>query len=80
MVAGHPFKGGWVQSLGQLYHPDMKRFAIATPLLFVPVFPGKGPYDQIAKPQIPSFNDFFTSYFGKSNFFLHQFQLLNKYG
>lgn len=65
MVAGHPFKGGWFSSVGQLQHPDLKRFAIATPYLFVPVFPGKNPYDQIVKPQIPSFNDFFGSYFGK---------------
>lgn len=65
MVAGHPFKGGWVQSIGQLYHPEMKRFAIGTPLLFLPTYPGKNPYDQIQKPQIPSFNDFFSSYFGK---------------
>eukprot|EP00347_Sterkiella_histriomuscorum_P020300 403338333 len=67
MIAGHPFKGGWVQSVGQLQHPDLKRFQIATPILFTPVFPGKNPYDHFTKPTIPSFNDFFSSYFGAKN-------------
>ena len=70
MIAGHPFKGGWVQSVGQLQHPDLKRFQIATPILFTPVFPGKNPYDHFTKPTIPSFNDFFSSYFGTNHFFL----------
>ena len=39
MVAGHPFKGSWVYSTGQLLHPDLKRFAIGSPVLFKPVMP-----------------------------------------
>ncbi len=64
MVAGHPFKGSWVHSTGQLLHPDMKRFEINTPVLFKPVYPGKNPYDIVTKPQVPSFHEFFYSYFG----------------
>ena len=49
-VAGHPFKGSWVLSTGQLEHPDLKRFALSTPVFFKPVFPGKNPYDKIVEP------------------------------
>lgn len=67
MIAGHPFKGGWVYSTGQLLHPDMKKFALSSAVLFAPVRPGKNPYEPVQEaPQVPSFNDFFTSYFGKS--------------
>jgi hypothetical protein len=45
MVAGHPFKGSWVLSQGQLLHPDLKRFALSSAVFFKPVFPGKNPYD-----------------------------------
>ena len=65
MIPGHPFKGGWVYSTGQLLHPDLKRFALASPVLFKPVFPGKNPYDQVTQTQVPSFSQFFQSYFGK---------------
>jgi hypothetical protein len=66
MIAGHPFKGGWTYSTGQLLHPDMKRFMLSSAVLFAPPRPGKNPYEApAAQPQIPSFNDFFASYFGK---------------
>ncbi len=64
-VAGHPFKGSWVYSTGQLLHPDMKRFTLNTAVLFKPPFPGKNPYDHFQTSQVPSFTDFFSAYFGK---------------
>ena len=64
-VAGHPFKGSWVFSTGQLQHPDLKRFALSTAVFFKPVFPGKNPYDKSVEQRVPSFGDFFLSYFGK---------------
>lgn len=68
MVAGHPFKGAWVSSTGQLAHPDMKRFAIATAVLFKPPMPSYNPAEKIgaevAHAKLPSFSDFFGSYFG----------------
>ena len=64
MVAGHPFKGSWVYSTGQLLHPDVKRFSMQTAVLFKPPFPGKNPYDHVAVPQVPSFSEFFSAYFG----------------
>ena len=69
MVAGHPFKGSWVYSTGQLQHPDLKRFSMMTAVLFKPTFPGTNPKEQqhhiIADPKLPSFSDFFGAYFGK---------------
>ena len=46
MVPGHPFKGGpdWF-STGQLLHPEIKKFGIVTPHLFLPTRPGAGPGD-----------------------------------
>lgn len=68
-VAGHPFKGSWVLSTGQLEHPDLKRFALTTAVLFKPVFPGKNPYDQpVQHPSTPSFSQFFSAYFGSKAF------------
>ena len=64
MVAGHPFKGSWVYSTGQLLHPDLKRFGLQTAVLFKPPFPGKNPYDHFATPTVPSFSEFFSAYFG----------------
>lgn len=64
MVAGHPFKGSWVYSTGQLLHPDLKRFGLQTAVLFKPPFPGKNPYDHFATPAVPSFSEFFSAYFG----------------
>jgi len=57
MVAGHPFKGSWVFSTGQLLHPDLKRFAIGSPVLFKPTMPGKNPFfpAAVAASTVPSF-------------------------
>ncbi len=67
MVAGHPFKGSWVYSTGQLLHPDLKRFGLQTAVLFKPPFPGKNPYDHLAVPTVPSFSEFFSAYFGSKS-------------
>jgi hypothetical protein len=69
MVAGHPFKGSWVYSTGQLLHPDLKRFSLMTAVLFKPTFPGTNPHDK-PEPikQQPTFTDFFDSYFGNLTF------------
>ena len=68
MVAGHPFKGGSIYSIGQLQHPDMKRFQINTPALFTPPNPAKVAGAQTAAPAIPSFGAFFSSYFGGATY------------
>jgi hypothetical protein len=67
MVAGHPFKGSWVFSTGQLLHPDLKRFSLQSAVLFKPPFPGKNPYDHVAVGAlgVPSFSEFFSAYFGQ---------------
>lgn len=65
MVAGHPFKGSWVYSTGQLLHPDLKRFSLQTAVLFKPPFPGKNPYDHPEHHAVPAFSDFFSAYFGQ---------------
>lgn len=67
MVAGHPFKGSWVYSTGQLLHPDLKRFGLQTAVLFKPPFPGKNPYDHPVNSAVPSFSDFFSAYFGQKS-------------
>jgi len=67
-TAGHPFKGSWVSSIGYLQHPDMKKFAIFTPILFAPPNPTKVPGIEAAKSEIPSFANFFHSYFGFQQF------------
>ena len=72
MVLGHPFKGGEVRSTGMLAHPDMKRFAINDPTLFVPPRPSAFANTMIAgagiAPVIPSFGDFFATYFAGKSF------------
>lgn len=65
MVAGHPFKGSWVYSTGQLLHPDLKRFSLQSAVLFRPPFPGKNPYDHPEEHTLPTFADFFSTYFGQ---------------
>ena len=53
MIAGHPFKGGmFPMSRGMLLNPEIKRFAIFSPLFFKAVRPGTGVGD---KPQENSF-------------------------
>ena len=65
MIPGHPFKGGVWLSTGQLLHPDLKRFGLATAVFFKPPMPFKNPYDGSAPTNVvPSFSDFFGSYFG----------------
>ena len=41
MVAGHPFKGSVVMSVGMLANPEIMYFGIQTPILFVPPNPSK---------------------------------------
>ena len=74
MVPGHPFKGGLIMSQGQLAHPDAKRFNIKDAALFAPPRPnawvtalslGSVP---AAATQIPSFGDFFSTYFAGRSF------------
>ena len=43
LIAGHPFKGGWISSIGQLANPEMARFQINSPFLFAPPNPAKEP-------------------------------------
>ena len=62
-IPGHPFKGGWVLSTGQLYHPDLKRFGLNTAVFMKPVAPGKNPYDTPVVNVVPSFTSFFSAYF-----------------
>merc|ERR1711865_90825 len=69
-VAGHPFKGGWVYSTGQLEHPDLKRFQIETPMLFKPTNPVKRHDYEAPAPATPSFANFFASYFGNAHYSL----------
>ena len=72
MVTGHPFKGKTI-STGHLIHPDMKRFNIkASHAFFAPPRPnayvsGAGMM-AVAAPEIPSFGDFFASYFAGRSF------------
>ena len=55
-------------SIGQLAHPDMKRFQISTPFLFAPPNPAKVPGIAAGAAAIPSFGAFFSSYFGGSSY------------
>uniref|UniRef100_A0A7S3NT56 Uncharacterized protein n=1 Tax=Euplotes crassus TaxID=5936 RepID=A0A7S3NT56_EUPCR len=65
-VPGHPFKGGmWPMSRGMLLNPEIKRFAIASPLFFKPVRPGAGPGDTVAsKSFVESSDKLVESYTG----------------
>ena len=74
MIVGHPFKGGNVMSTGYLEHPDMKRFNLCDSTLFVPPRPNVwvnpiafGAF-AAAAPQVPSFGDFFATYFAGRSF------------
>ena len=73
-IPGHPFKGSFTYSTGQLLHPEIKRFAIAAPFYFKPPMPGYTPGDESGinskAPSLPSFSDFFRSYFGDNSYSL----------
>ena len=64
LVAGHPFKGGDMMSIGMLANPEMAKFAIATPILFVPPNPFKTVGYVEQEQVVPTFSDFFDAYFG----------------
>lgn len=66
LVAGHPFKGGDVFSIGMLANPEMAKFAIQSPMLFVPPNPMKT-VDSPSAPAQPSFTDFYAAYFGSAS-------------
>ena len=68
LVTGHPFKGMNGLSIGQLTHPDMKRFQINTPFLFSPPNPAKVIGATTAVASVPTFGAFFSSYFGGSTY------------
>ena len=68
-MAGHPFKAAAGISVGQLAHPDLKRFQINTPYFFAPPNPEAVPGNAApAAPGIPSFGAFFSAYFGGSTY------------
>lgn len=67
-MTGHPFKGNMSYSIGQLAHPDMKRFQINTPFLFAPPNPTKVMGAAAGAASIPSFGSFFSAYFGGSTY------------
>ena len=74
MIAGHPFKGGFTMSTGFLQHPDMKRFGLNDSTFFIPPRPsawasmmGVGAMGTVASG-IPSFDDFFSTYFAGRSF------------
>merc|ERR1711907_630369 len=70
-IVGHPFKGSYVMSTGYLAHPDMKRFALDDATLYVPPRPDAWA-QSLVNPSpaaaIPSFGDFFGTYFAGKNF------------
>ena len=67
MVAGHPFKGSDIFSVGMLANPEMARFGIQTPVLFVPPNPFKTVDSVSENNGIPTFSDFFDAYFGQTS-------------
>ena len=67
-VTGHPFKGVNGMSIGQLAHPDAKRFQFNTPFLFAPPHPAKVAGATAGALAVPTFGAFFTSYFGGSTY------------
>ena len=67
-MTGHPFKGNNSLSIGQLAHPDLKRFQINTPFLFAPPHPDKVIGGSVAAASIPSFASFFSAYFGGATY------------
>ena len=68
MVTGHPFKGVNGLSIGQLAHPDLKRFQMNTPFLFTPPNPAAVAGATATAASIPTFGSFFSSYFGGSTY------------
>ena len=64
MVAGHPFKGLNGMSIGQLAHPDLKRFQMNTSSLFAPPNPAKVMGASMGVATLPAFAAFFQSSFG----------------
>lgn len=67
-VTGHPFKGVASLSVGQLAHPDLKRFQINTPYLFAPPNPIKMAGFSAGAASVPTFGAFFSAYFGGSTY------------
>ena len=55
-------------SIGQLAHPDLKRFQMNTQFLFAPPNPTKVMGASAAAASIPSFGTFFSSYFGGATY------------
>ena len=55
-------------SIGQLAHPDLKRFQINTPFLFAPPNPAKVMGASAAAMSVPTFGAFFSSYFGGATY------------
>ena len=66
MVVGHPFKGLNGMSIGQLAHPDLKRFQMNTQFLFAPPHPEKVMGASVGAASVPAFGTFFQSYFGSN--------------
>ena len=67
-IVGHPFKGANILSIGYLNHPDMKRFMINDATLFAPIRPDAAPGAATAGSSVPSFADFFGTYFHGRSF------------
>ena len=68
-ITGHPFKGGFLMGIGYLTHPDMKRFGINDSNIFVPPRPDVwAGHMQAAAAGLPSFGDFFGTYFAGRSF------------
>ena len=67
-MVGHPFKGMAGMSIGQLAHPDAKRFQFNTPYLFAPPHPGKVMGAAVGAAAVPTFGSFFSAYFGGSTY------------
>ena len=71
MIPGHPFKGGLKLSTGYLDHPDMKRFELNDATFFAPPRPDAWAQNivaGIAGASMPSFGDFFGTYFAGRSF------------
>ena len=67
-IPGHPHKGAHFFSAGQLDHPDLKRFNLTTPFLFVQPRPYKGAYDGAEPtPDVVSFDHMVESFVGRWN-------------
>ena len=69
MVPGHPFKGGPGRySVGQLLHPELKKFGLLTPHLFLPTRPGTNPRDTPVAPveNTQTASDLLSQYFGNA--------------